>query len=249
MRRIHAFVRILPRRPLRLAARAALALLAVLSAVVSTPSTQAQIVVTLYSFKGAPDGAIPYGGLILDASGHLYATTQNSLAAGAGTIFKFDSAGRQKVLHTFTGGADGASPLAGLIGDAAGYLYGITGYGGDNVCGCGTVFKIDRRTRKGHVLHRFTGGADGAYPQAGLVRDAAGDLYGTTAFGGDAICGCGTVFKVDMLGTETVLYRFTGGADGAYPRSSLIRDSAGNLYGTTSNNGVNGFGTVFKLTP
>jgi uncharacterized repeat protein (TIGR03803 family) len=76
-----------------------------------------------------------------------------------------------------------------------------------------------------------------------------GNLYGTTAFGGDAVCVCGTVFKVDMLGTETVLYRFTGGADGAYPRSSLIWDSAGNLYGTTSNNGVNGFGTVFKLTP
>jgi uncharacterized repeat protein (TIGR03803 family) len=97
------------------------------------------------------------------------------------------------------------------------------------------------------VIHSFTGGSDGALPIAGLILDASGDLYGTTANGGadDA----GTVFKLTPTGTETVLYPFTGGSDGAYPQAGLIADGSGNLYGTTNSGGESGNGTVFQLTP
>src|SRR5208337_5516334 len=107
------------------------------------------------------------------------------------------------------------------------------------------------------VLYTFTGSPDGEAPYAGLVRDAQGNLYGTTSQGGDPACtnGCGTVFKVDTTGKETVLYSFTGGADGAIPYAGLARDAPGNLYGTAQRGGdlactgpTNGCGTVFKLT-
>ena len=103
------------------------------------------------------------------------------------------------------------------------------------------------------ILHTFTGGADGAYPHAGLVRDAAGNLYSTTGGGGGStVCsdGCGTVFKVRPSGTETVLYSFTGGADGRTPYAGLLRDAAGNLYGTTYSGAPPGYyGVAFRLTP
>jgi uncharacterized repeat protein (TIGR03803 family) len=95
------------------------------------------------------------------------------------------------------------------------------------------------------VLHSFTGGADGGYPLAGLIRDSAGNLYGTTQSAG--ISGAGVVFKLDTTGAETVLYGFTGGADGAYPVAGLLRDSAGNLYGTASGGGASGQGVVFQV--
>jgi uncharacterized repeat protein (TIGR03803 family) len=102
------------------------------------------------------------------------------------------------------------------------------------------------------VLHYFTFGTDGANSHAGLIRDAAGNLYGTTFYGGDIGCGhghgCGTIFKLDATGKEIVLHSFTG-ADGANPEGGLIRDAAGNLYGTTSGGGPSLVGTVFKLTP
>jgi uncharacterized repeat protein (TIGR03803 family) len=163
------------------------------------------------------------------------------------------------VLHTFTGGADGANPQAELIRDSAGNLYGTTRNGGSaTLCGgfgCGTVFKIDSSGNE-TVLYRFTGGADGSVPFGGVVRDAAGNLYGTATAGGAS--GWGTVFKLDKDGNETTLYTFTGFADGGNPGGSLVRDAAGNLYGTTSAGGnfncVQGFGggacgTVFKLDP
>src|SRR5260221_8834378 len=144
------------------------------------------------------------------------------------------------VLHSFKGGTDGESPVGGVVRDAAGNLYGTTEYGGGVTCffqdGCGTVFKLDT-TGKETVLYSFTGGTDGAIPFAGLIRDASGNLYGTTEYGGDLTCnsgvGCGTVFKVDTTGKETVVCSFTGGADGSDPDASVIRDAAGNLYGTT----------------
>ena len=158
-----------------------------------------------------------------------------------------------KVLYSFTGGADGRTPIAGLVGDAAGNLYGTTVDGGDPTCdlnpGCGTVFKLDTSGTE-TVLHTFTW-ADGTHPVAALVRDASGNLYGTTIWGGDSTCyvpyGCGTVFKVDTTGKYTVLHTFTGGADGVGPEADLIRDAAGNLYGTTYQGGASDRGTVFKL--
>ena len=143
-----------------------------------------------------------------------------------------------------------AQPYAGLVRDASGNLYGITYIGGS--AGKGTVFKLDA---SGHetVLHSFTDRPDGASPYAGLLRDALGNLFGTTSYSGAT--GQGTVFKLDTAGTMTVLHSFAGELDGANPYAGLIMDASGNLYGTTSNGGngtqchATGCGTVFKLTP
>ena len=169
---------------------------------------------------------------------------------------QLDSTGKETVLYSFTGKADGAFPYAVLTRDAAGNLYGTTQNGDLARCGSGigcggVVFKLDT-TGKETVLHRFTGkSGDGANPDAGVIRDAAGNLYGTTYYGGDLNCGftggCGTVFKLDTTGKETVLYTFTDAADGAQPFAGVIRDAAGNLYGTTQTGGTSGNGTVFKL--
>jgi uncharacterized repeat protein (TIGR03803 family) len=98
------------------------------------------------------------------------------------------------------------------------------------------------------ILYNFTGGADGGCPAAGLIRDSAGNLYGTGVLGGTS--NDGVVFKLDTAGTLTVLHNFTGGADGGAPTGGLVRDSAGNLYGTTSASGGCGqCGVVFKIKP
>lgn len=146
-------------------------------------------------------------------------------------------------LYTFTG-PDGNSPLAGLFRDSAGNLYGTTSYGGAS--GFGVVFKLDTSNNE-TVLYSFAGGSDGANPYGGLVRDSAGNFYGTTLAGGSPTCQCGTVFKLSNSNKETVLYRFRGGTDGAVPYASVIRDSAGNLYGTTSSGGYNNNGMVYKV--
>jgi uncharacterized repeat protein (TIGR03803 family) len=210
----------------------------------------------LHSFTGGADGANPTAGLIRDNEGNLYGTASE-------TVFKRDTSGKETVLYTFTGGADGSNLQAGLLTDSEGDLYGATVSGGDLNCnapyGCGTVFKLDS-TGKKTVLYSFARGSDGSGPATTLVRDLMGNLYGTTVEGGDLNCnapyGCGTVFKLDKTGKETVLHKFTGGADGAFP-SALYRDTGGNLYGTTSNGGdpscpygpPPGCGTVFKQHP
>lgn len=152
-------------------------------------------------------------------------------------------------LYTFTG-PDGSVPFAGVIRDSAGNLYGTTFYGGayfsSQPYGFGVVFKLDPSNNE-TVLYSFAGGTDGAGPYGGVVRDSAGNLYGTTSAGGSPTCQCGTVFKVSSSGKETVLYRFRGGTDGAFPWGGVIRDSAGNLYGTTYGGGYSGYGTIFKI--
>jgi uncharacterized repeat protein (TIGR03803 family) len=212
----------------------------------------------LYSFTGGTDGAYPTGGVVRDAAGNLYGTTVDGGAGfecyyGCGTVFALDATGKETVLHSFAGGTDGASPAAGLVGDSLGNVYGTTYYGGNLTCnksenyGCGTVFKVTK-SGKETPLYIFAGGTDGAYPYAGLLRDAKGNLFGTTSEGGDLNCappyGCGTVFKLNQAGKLTVLHSFTGGADGAVPNGGLIRDAAGNLYGASGG----GNGQVFKLT-
>jgi uncharacterized repeat protein (TIGR03803 family) len=200
----------------------------------------------LHSFTGGPDGGFPGAGLVRDAASNLYGTTFG--AAGSGTAFKVDAAGNETVLHTFPGRPDGKTPNAALVRDAAGNLYGTTILGG--IHNFGTVFKLNT-TGKYKVLYSFTGGTDGKYPFAALVLDAAGNLYGTTYYGGSHLAcsgyGCGTVFKVDRTGQETVLYRFKGATDGKNSRAGLVRDAAGNLYGTNVGGGFPGEGTVFKL--
>jgi len=193
----------------------------------------------LHSFTGAPDGDNPFAGLVRDSAGNLYGTATGG-ASGAGSVFKVEPNGKETVLYSFTG-LDGALPFGGLVRDSAGNLYGTTQTGGANFFG--TVFELDN-TGKETVLYSFTGGSDGATPYAGLVRDSAGNLYGTTSQGG--MDNIGTVFEVDTTGKETVLYSFTGGTDGGLPYAGLVRDRAGNLYGTSSNYG---WGAVFKITP
>jgi uncharacterized repeat protein (TIGR03803 family) len=214
----------------------------------------------LYSFTGSGgDGSHPYAGLIMDASGNLYSTTETGGTSGYGTVFELvNSSGSysEKVLYSFTGsGGDGSDPLAGLIMDASGNLYSTTFDGGTS--GCGTVFELvnSSSTYSEKVLHSFANsGGDGWRPYAGLIMDASGNLYGTTYVGGTS--GPGTVFElVNSSGTysEKVLYSFTGsGGDGSQPVAGLIMDASGNLYGTTLIGGTSedcygGCGTVFEL--
>lgn len=266
----------------------------------------------LYAFRGAPDGQGPQSSLVLDANGNLYGTTYEGgiqdcigYGFGCGTVFRINRNGRETILHNFISGPlDGLWPLAGVIRDAAGNLYGTTSQGGES--SYGTLFKINPQGRE-RVLHSFTHG-DGSYPIADLVFDGQGNLYGTTTFGGSRdggtvfkydvtkrfsvlysfsygfypraglavdsqgklygttwqggdtdYCGgygCGVVFKLNQKGKFTSLYDFTGGSDGSNPLGGLVRDKAGNLYGTTSYGGdlscslgYNvGCGVVFKIT-
>jgi uncharacterized repeat protein (TIGR03803 family) len=202
----------------------------------------------LYRFEGNTDGANPYGGLILDSSGNLYGTT---IFGGfySGTVFELNSEGVETQLHVFMASSgDGALPYQALVRDSDGNLYGTT-YSGGTQCtsqgGCGTVFKVTASGTES-VLYSFSGGTDGGYPFSTLLRAANGDLYGTTVFGGAD--DQGTVFKVSPEGVETVLYSFTGAADGGEPEGGLIFDHNGNIVGTTSKGGTTGNGTVFKVT-
>jgi uncharacterized repeat protein (TIGR03803 family) len=211
-------------------------------------------------FAGAPKGAQPVAGVTMDSAGNAYGTTFSGgecnsyvrSSLGCGVVFKVDPAGNETVLYSFTGGADGDSPTAGVIRDSTGNLYGTTQWGGirEGSCkdpgGCGVVFKLDPGGNE-TVLYRFTGGADGGYPRGGVILDSAGNLYGTTSAGGINYPGPGVVFKLDTTGHYTVLYSFTGGADGGDPGGSLARDSAGNLYGATGLYGSNE--VVYKLDP
>jgi uncharacterized repeat protein (TIGR03803 family) len=213
----------------------------------------------LYSFSGGTDGNYPGAPLIMDGSGNLYGTTQQGGDAacnmnGCGVVFELAPDGTQTVLYTFKGGNDGGQPFGALLPDGKGGFYGTTAGAGANRLG--VVFELSSGGTE-TVLHAFAGGSDGDGPQAALIADASGNLYGTTKQGGGACSGfgCGTVFEIAANGTESVLYAFTGGADGANPVDSLMRDKSGDLYGTTefggdaSGCGGTGCGTVFKLSP
>lgn len=216
----------------------------------------------LYSFGSSSptsDGASPQAGLIMDALGNLYGTTTYGGSSqcfidvgvdGCGTVFelvKSSSGYTENLLYTFTG-TDGAYPFAGLTMDSSGNLYGTTYSGG--ACGLGTVFELAKSSGAytERVLHSFgCTSTDGRDPYAGLIMDAAGNLYGTTESAGGS--GYGMVFElVNSNGdyTEEVLYNFTG-TDGQMPTGNLLFDSTGNLYGTTQGGGEYGYGTVFEL--
>src|SRR3569833_2958425 len=214
----------------------------------------------LYSFTGGCDGGSPEGGMMMDSAGSLYGTTRGDGSSDFGTVFKLVPIGTgaysHLVLHAFTGGNDGSGPVDRLLMDGAGNLYGTSEFGGDNYRG--TVFKL---TPGGGgyteaILTSFAGGSDGANPVTGLAMDNTGNLNGTTLYGGSggSSYGYGSVFELASNGsggyTELILYRFTGGTDGANPFASLIMDSSGNLYGTTESGGdTQNDGNVFKLTP
>jgi uncharacterized repeat protein (TIGR03803 family) len=221
-------------------------------AILITTSSYAGTFKVVYSFSFT-DGSSPNGDLILDAAGNFYGTTQLGGKSNRGIVFKLDANGQQTILYTFTGASDGGIPIGRLLRDTAGNLYGITSLGGDPTCSCGTVFKLAKNgTLK--VLHSFKGGKDGSQnqgqPELGLVM-VNGDLYGSASFGGVSGCdgnlGCGVIFKVTQSGNETVLHRFTGKADGAFPQD-LISDQAGNIYGATGASYQQGnTGTLFKV--
>ncbi|HEX4159395.1 MAG TPA: choice-of-anchor tandem repeat GloVer-containing protein [Rhizomicrobium sp.] len=209
----------------------------------------------LYTFQGSPDGAFPEAGLIGDKAGNLYGTTFHggntgcNFSAGCGTVFKLAPDGTETVLYTFTGGSDGGEPTNGdaLIRDAKGNLYGTTGEGGAD--DAGVVFRI-APDGKEKVLYSFTGGNDGNIPR-GVILDKAGNLYGTTILGGAN--GVGTVFKLTKTKggnyTESVLHSFGSGSDGTRPYGGVIEDEAGNLFGATNTGGPNNDGVVYKITP
>jgi uncharacterized repeat protein (TIGR03803 family) len=226
----------------------------------------------LYSFgpnEGA--GGEPSGSLVMDVNGNFYGTAINGGTGNSGIVFKVDPKGTETVLHSFCtrGGSrctDGEEPSGGLVMDRAGNLYGTTeidfGPKGTNT---GALFKVTQ-TGKETTLHLFSF-AKGNVPNGELILDAAGNLYGTTLFGGTGVCllpggeefGCGTVFKVDPSGKETVLYNFcsaSGCTDGSNPSAGLLMDAKGNLYGTTLEGGTGtctgqlfpACGTVFELS-
>jgi uncharacterized repeat protein (TIGR03803 family) len=226
----------------------------------------------LHYFHNDGDGANPHTGVIRDATGNLYGVTFAGGETGGGTVYRVvDTTGHETVLYSFTCGSDGCEPNSVLLEDAAGNLYGTTQEGGDEQCtggyGCGVVFELSPHGSywTESVLYTFCSQsecADGAVPLWGpLVQDAAGNLYGTTTFGGTSQCdgvdeGCGVVFKLDTAGNETVLHTFSGGADGAYPVAGLTMDASGNLYGTAQAGGdlncqpkYHGCGVVFKIVP
>ena len=222
----------------------------------------------VYTFMGGNDGGEPLGELIFDSTGSLYGTAAaGGASTGSGTVFKLTPSSNSwtlSVLHSFAGtsGNDGSSPASGLIFDKAGNLYGTTFAGGSKyfcAAGCGTAFELISNgdgTYTESVLHDFTGtNGDGQFPEAGLVLDQAGNLYGTTIGGGPTRPLDGLVFQlVPGSGgkwTENILHVFKGRFDGAHPSAggALVIDQANNLYGTTGDGGTSDAGTVFELTP
>lgn len=218
----------------------------------------------LYNFTGGNDGSGPGGGVVFDKQGNLYGTTPDGGKAnacggnGCGVVYQLmptkGGKWRQRVIHSFTGGNDGSTGSLGLLLlDQAGDLYGVAEEGGAH--GAGTAFELSPSSGGKwtmSTLHGFKGMPHAGSPYGGLISDAAGNLYGTTYYGGAN--GLGSVFKLapDSKGkwSESVLYSFKTGTDGNSPTSTLVFDAQGNLYGTTSAGGdTNGDGTVFKLTP
>lgn len=279
----------------------------------SMPPTQAQTLTVLHSFTGGADGANPATGLTMDAAGNLYGTTYLGGANDYGNIFELRRAGQDwlmKPLYNFTGQEDGATPVSRLTLARDGTLYGTSGGGqGIGEC-CGAVFHLQPPATIPRsvltpwnitLLHHFTG-SDGEVPNGDLLFDQSGNVYGTTLKGGSNNTGVifeltpssdsytdnvlfsspgsgnetypwggvvpdtsgnlygafnglepnGAVFQLSPSGSGwslNVIYAFTGGRDGRTPYGGLIRDQAGNLYGTTSGGGIGGGGTVFELSP
>ncbi len=218
----------------------------------------------IHSFNGLVRGT---SALVQDAQGNLWTTAASGGIyrcwlgyAACGALFEFlaDANYLESTEPlTFPFKSNGVHAYGGLVMDTDGNFYGTTYNGGNFACidGCGVVFKFDPSTGLETVLHWFSGLGGGAFPLTGVVRDSAGNLYGTTEFGGKTSTaggGYGIVYKLDTSGNLTVLHKFDG-SDGAQPQANLLLDSAGNLYGTTAYGGstacAGGCGVVFKITP
>jgi uncharacterized repeat protein (TIGR03803 family) len=208
----------------------------------------------IHAFTGGNDGSGPGAPVVFDKAGNLYGMTPTGGADGAGVIFELRPANgvwQFRVIHTFTGGADGLGGSAGrLIFDAAGNIYGVSTVGGVNQLGTVFEMKMHQGTWVLKTLYAFTDTPDGALPYGGLIFDRAGNLYGTTYYAGAN--DFGTVYKLTHSNgswSEQVLYSFKGGRDGGSPISTLVSDAKGNLYGTTSDGGSGcSCGTIFKMS-
>jgi uncharacterized repeat protein (TIGR03803 family) len=224
----------------------------------------------VYSFTGGANGNGPSGDFVIDSAWNFYGTagggdavacppfTGFPLTSGCGIAYKVDATATETILHTFTG-PDGANPN-GLVTDAAGNLYGSAFLGGDGTAacpggtfqrpGCGVVFKIDTLGTFS-VLHSFTGGSDGSFPNSVIV-DPAGNVYGSTREGGLSTCqsgaGCGTAYKIDSSGNFSVVFTFTGGSVGASPTTLTLDRGSGNLFGVDTNLDTSRL-QVFRLSP
>jgi uncharacterized repeat protein (TIGR03803 family) len=244
----------------------AIALLTLLmAAAVAAQPAQAQTYTVLHAFSAGTDGAVP-GPIIRDAQGNLYGATRfgGLVTCGedtCGTVYKVDSAGNETVLFSFEGGTNGSDPVAGLVQDSAGNLYGTT-QGNGFIGGASVVFKVEPN---GQETSFPTDGVNVCCLDSPLAVDAQGNLYGMSPFGGKPNCGlntfglgCGTLFKLSPTGEFTVLHVFNG-KDGMQPEGGVVLDGKGNLYGT-ANFGGNlpcqslgygyrepGCGTVYKL--
>jgi uncharacterized repeat protein (TIGR03803 family) len=215
----------------------------------------------LYQFSGGSDGALPVSGNpVFDSAGNLYGTTTSGGAAGFGTVFELSPSNggwTEKVLYSFTGGEDGADPLAGVVFDVAGNIFGTTlaggGSSGCNGQGCGTVFELSpagagwRET----VLHRFQGTVDGGEPGGALVLASDGNFYGATLIGG--LGNGGVVFALRPSGGSWTFVPFYDlpptGLSGGGPMNTMAVDASDALYGANFVDGANGLGSVFKLAP
>lgn len=204
----------------------------------------AQTFKVIFTFNGGASGAFPEGTLLRDGHGDLYGVTLNG-GIGNGIVFKVDSSGAETVLHNFAGSPDGQYPSSGLVHDNAGHLYGITENGGADDAGAAYELNLQGKER---VLHSFGSTSnDGVFPFAPMVRDSAGNLYGT-AQTGNGNSQSGMVFKINSAGVETIVHSFSQSTtDGNDPVGGVILDSAGNLYGTTFGGGAHSKGTVYKI--
>ena len=226
----------------------------------------------IYRFQGRTDGAQPQAGLLAGQNGVLFGTTsiggyRHCIDYGCGTVFELIPSGTsysERVIHRFGKSAqDGVGPEDALVADSTGSLYGTTRFGGGGGF-IGVVFKLTPSGSSFHesIIHHFQPGmSDGQYPEAGVIIDSAGALYGTTTLGGSGSnCGegCGIVYKLTPSRKgyrESVIYNFQNSPDGAVPSAGLLEDASGALYGTTgfggelSSNCPSGCGTIFKLTP
>jgi uncharacterized repeat protein (TIGR03803 family) len=202
---------------------------------------------TLYSFGGGSDGALPQTGLVA-YGGVIYGTTMQGGVLQEGTIYSFSpKTNTEKVVYSFANSKVPSGPVGGLI-RVGGQLYGATSMPFSSTKG--TVYGFDPKTATQSIIYNFSGGADGAFPEAGLIYNE-GYLYGTTYEGGGTGCGgfgCGTLFRVAINGYETVLHSFSGASDGQNPFASLI-DYDNSLIGTTYIGGGKNCGTVFRFQP
>src|SRR3984885_2522285 len=221
----------------------------------------AQTELVLHNFK-SKEGGSPLLGLVFDSAGNLYGVTGDEGASSSGSVFKLSTSGggwTETTLHSFNGASDGGTPLATLVMDTAGNLYGTTKLGGSH--NVGVVYELTKSksgTWSEKVLYNFGTTKDGEYPTGNLVFDRSGNIYGTTEGGGAYGKGTensgGTAFKLTPpkgtgSWTEAVIHSFGHGTDGASPRANLIFDTRGNLYGTTMFGGSSNDGTVFELMP